>query len=137
MQSVTFEKIRTRNSRIKTGIHILSLKYELLLYFLLFLFPIFCQELAMHDALASRGSVQYDQYSVEQQFELQQAVRSFVRGETEDIEVCRRVYIYIRTTIYLVCFRKFIFILFYAILRLLICVTSRRFINNFACTAKL
>ena len=73
----------------------LTLKDKLYLYFLLFyfLFPHFCQELAMHDALASRGSVQYDQYSVEQQFELQQAVRSFVRGETEDIEVCRRVYV--------------------------------------------
>jgi kinesin family protein 6/9 len=45
------------------------------------------QELAMHDALSNRGQVHYDPYTAEQQYELQQVVRAYVKGEQDEIEV--------------------------------------------------
>ena len=39
------------------------------------------QELQMHDTLASRGRVQYDPYSSEQQYEIQKMAEAFLKGE--------------------------------------------------------
>ena len=40
----------------------------------------------MHDTLASRGRVQYDPYTPEQQYEIQKVAESFLKGDTEEIE---------------------------------------------------
>mmetsp|Transcript_12708 Transcript_12708/g.19993 ORF Transcript_12708/g.19993 Transcript_12708/m.19993 type:complete len:403 (+) Transcript_12708:2-1210(+) len=45
------------------------------------------QELAMHDALSGRNRVQYDPYSEEQRYNLAQTIRSYLKGEVEDLEV--------------------------------------------------
>jgi kinesin family protein 6/9 len=44
-------------------------------------------ELAMHDALANRGRVNYEAYTDEQKYELQQQIRKFLAGDIDDIEV--------------------------------------------------
>ena len=41
----------------------------------------------MHDALAQREPVGYDAYTAEQQYELQQVVRGYIRGDVDEIEV--------------------------------------------------
>ena len=38
------------------------------------------QELQMHDTLASRGRVQYDPYTPEQQYEIQKVAEGFLTG---------------------------------------------------------
>ena len=40
----------------------------------------------MHDTLASRGRVNYDPYTPEQQYEIQLVAEAFLKGEREDIE---------------------------------------------------
>jgi len=40
----------------------------------------------MHDTLASRGRVQYDPYTPEQQYGIQLVAEAFLKGEREDIE---------------------------------------------------
>lgn len=40
----------------------------------------------MHDTLASRGRVQYDPYTPEQQFEIQQIATAYLVGKKEEIE---------------------------------------------------
>lgn len=44
------------------------------------------QELAMHDTLANRGRINYDQYTPDQQYEIQQEAQKFLDGELEDID---------------------------------------------------
>ncbi|EGR33967.1 kinesin family member 9, putative [Ichthyophthirius multifiliis] len=44
------------------------------------------QELAMHDTLANRGRITYDQYTPEQQYEQQVLAKKFLDGAIEDIE---------------------------------------------------
>lgn len=44
------------------------------------------QELQMHDTLASRGRVQYDPYTPEQQYEIQKVAEGFLKGDTDEIE---------------------------------------------------
>ena len=44
------------------------------------------QELAMHATLASRGKVNYDSYTPEQQYDIQRLARQFMEEEIEDIE---------------------------------------------------
>ena len=44
------------------------------------------QELQMHDTLASRGKIQYDPYSSEQQYEIQLVAEAFLKGDREEIE---------------------------------------------------
>ncbi|KAL4442793.1 hypothetical protein ABPG74_010682 [Tetrahymena malaccensis] len=44
------------------------------------------QELAMHDTLANRGRITYDQYTPEQQYEQQVIAKKFLDGEIDDIE---------------------------------------------------
>jgi kinesin family member 6/9 len=44
------------------------------------------QELQMHDTLASRGRVQYDPYTPEQQYEIQKVAEAFLKGEQEEVE---------------------------------------------------
>ena len=44
------------------------------------------QELAMHDTLASKGRVQYDAYTSEQQYQVQKQAHMFLDGEVEDID---------------------------------------------------
>ena len=41
----------------------------------------------MHDALANRGHVQYDPYTDEQRYDLNQTVKKFLSGQIEEIEV--------------------------------------------------
>jgi kinesin family protein 6/9 len=43
------------------------------------------QELAMHDALANRAHVTYEEVPPEQQLEMRRAVAAFVRGESEEL----------------------------------------------------
>lgn len=45
------------------------------------------QELAMHDTLSNRGPVSYDPYTPEQQYELATAIRKYVRGDIDTLEV--------------------------------------------------
>ena len=45
------------------------------------------QELAMHDTLASRGRINYDPYTPEQQYQQQLIAKKFLDGELEDIEI--------------------------------------------------
>lgn len=45
------------------------------------------QELAMHDTLAGRSRVQYEDYSPDEQKELEQKVSMYLEGEIQDIEV--------------------------------------------------
>merc|ERR1719482_1223229 len=45
------------------------------------------QELAMHDTLAGRGRVQYDDYTPDEQRELEAKVKSYLEGEVNEIEV--------------------------------------------------
>lgn len=40
----------------------------------------------MHDTLASKGRVQYDPYTSEQQYEIQLVAEAFLKGEKEEIE---------------------------------------------------
>ena len=40
----------------------------------------------MHDTLASRGRVQYDPYTPEQQYEIQKVAEAFLKGDQEEIE---------------------------------------------------
>eukprot|EP01017_Pseudomicrothorax_dubius_P043087 TRINITY_DN7119_c0_g1_i1.p1 TRINITY_DN7119_c0_g1~~TRINITY_DN7119_c0_g1_i1.p1 ORF type:complete len:637 (+),score=183.18 TRINITY_DN7119_c0_g1_i1:353-2263(+) len=44
------------------------------------------QELAMHDTLANRGRINYEQFSSEQQYEVQKTAQKFLDGEIEEIE---------------------------------------------------
>ena len=44
------------------------------------------QELAMHDTLANRGRINYDQYSNEQLHNIQTLTDQFLNGEVDDIE---------------------------------------------------
>ena len=44
------------------------------------------QELQMHDTLASKGRVQYDPYTAEQQYEIQLVAEAFLKGERDEIE---------------------------------------------------
>jgi len=44
------------------------------------------QELAMHDTLANRGRITYDQYSPEQQKEIAQTSLQYLKGEIEEID---------------------------------------------------
>lgn len=44
------------------------------------------QELAMHDTLTNQKRINYDQYSPEQQYEIQQVAQKFLDGDLEDIE---------------------------------------------------
>jgi kinesin family protein 6/9 len=44
------------------------------------------QELAMHDTLANRGRITYDNYTPEQQYEVQKLAEQYLKGEKEDIE---------------------------------------------------
>eukprot|EP01050_Picozoa_sp_SAG11_P023588 SAG11_NODE_4780_length_1768_cov_1.588376_1_plen_447_part_10 len=45
------------------------------------------QELAMHDTLASRSRVQYEPYTEEQRFQLQQTMKKWIADEIEELEV--------------------------------------------------
>lgn len=45
------------------------------------------QELAMHDTLSNRSPVSYDPYTPEQQYELATAIRKYVRGDINKLEV--------------------------------------------------
>ena len=45
------------------------------------------QELAMHDTLNNRSRVVYEPYSEEQRHEVAKTVRSYIRGDIDDIEV--------------------------------------------------
>ena len=45
------------------------------------------QELSMHDTLANRSHVQYEQYSDAQRYELQKLVKAFLDSDTSEIEV--------------------------------------------------
>lgn len=45
------------------------------------------QELAMHDTLAGRSRVQYEEYTPDEQAELQEKVKMYLDGEIQDIEV--------------------------------------------------
>lgn len=45
------------------------------------------QELAMHDTLASRGRINYEPYTPEQQHQQQQLAKKYLDGEIEEIEV--------------------------------------------------
>ncbi|KAJ1555029.1 Kinesin-like protein kif9, partial [Cladochytrium tenue] len=49
------------------------------------------QELAMHDALASRSHVPYEPFSDSQRQDLQKIVRAFLRDEEQEIEVLRHL----------------------------------------------
>jgi len=49
------------------------------------------QELSMHDTLASKGSVQYDAYTPEQQYEMQKLAQGYLSGQVEDIETLNSV----------------------------------------------
>lgn len=40
----------------------------------------------MHDTLASRGRVQYDPYTPEQQFDIQKVATAYLTGKKEEIE---------------------------------------------------
>ena len=40
----------------------------------------------MHDTLASRGHVQYDPYTSEQQYEIQLLAESFLKGQRDEVE---------------------------------------------------
>ena len=44
------------------------------------------QELAMHDTLANRGRVNYDNYSNEELFKIKSLTKQYLEGEIEDIE---------------------------------------------------
>eukprot|EP00743_Colponemidia_sp_Colp-15_P002044 GILK01002218.1.p1 GENE.GILK01002218.1~~GILK01002218.1.p1 ORF type:complete len:798 (-),score=158.56 GILK01002218.1:119-2200(-) len=44
------------------------------------------QELAMHDTLAGRSRIQYEEYTPEQQYEVQQLARKYLRNEVEELE---------------------------------------------------
>jgi kinesin family protein 6/9 len=44
------------------------------------------QELAMHNTLASRGRINYDPYTAEEQYQQQVIAKKFLLGESEDIE---------------------------------------------------
>jgi len=44
------------------------------------------QELAMHNTLASRGRINYDPYTAEEQYQQQMIAKKFLLGESEDIE---------------------------------------------------
>lgn len=52
------------------------------------------QELMMHDTLASRGRVQYDQYTPEQQYEVQKQAEAFLEGpdDIDQIESMRHAF---------------------------------------------
>mmetsp|Transcript_6412 Transcript_6412/g.15526 ORF Transcript_6412/g.15526 Transcript_6412/m.15526 type:complete len:726 (-) Transcript_6412:97-2274(-) len=45
------------------------------------------QELAMHDTLAGRSRVQYEDYAPDEQRELEEKVRAYLGGEVQDLEV--------------------------------------------------
>lgn len=40
----------------------------------------------MHDTLTNQKRINYDQYSPEQQYEIQQVAQKFLDGDLEDIE---------------------------------------------------
>lgn len=40
----------------------------------------------MHDTLTSRGSIQYDPYTPEQQYEIQLVAQAYLKQEQEEIE---------------------------------------------------
>ena len=44
------------------------------------------QELNMHDTLAHKGNVNYDPYTPEQQYDIQQIAESFLTGKMENID---------------------------------------------------
>lgn len=44
-------------------------------------------ELAMHDTLQGRGRISYEPYTAEQQYVQQQIAQSYLKGETDDIEI--------------------------------------------------
>jgi kinesin family protein 6/9 len=44
------------------------------------------QELAMHNTLASRGRINYDPYTAEEQYQQQMIAKKFLLGESEEIE---------------------------------------------------
>lgn len=52
------------------------------------------QELAMHDTLAGRSRVQYEEYSPDEKREMEQKVRRYLEGEVQELEVAslRMVY---------------------------------------------
>lgn len=45
------------------------------------------QELAMHDTLASRGRINYEPYTPEQQHRQQLIAQDFLDGKTDDIQI--------------------------------------------------
>lgn len=45
------------------------------------------QELAMHDTLASRGRINYEPYTPEQQHRQQVIAQDFLDGKTDDIQI--------------------------------------------------
>jgi kinesin family protein 6/9 len=47
-------------------------------------------ELAMHDTLANRSHIHYDPYTEEQRYDLNQMVKKYLSGQTDDIEVYYR-----------------------------------------------
>jgi len=61
------------------------------------------QELAMHDTLAGRSRVQYEDYSPDEQRELEQKVSQYLDGEVQEIEVNSLRVVYEAFS----CFRKF------------------------------
>ena len=44
------------------------------------------QELAMHDTLANRGRVKYDEYSMEEKGNISQVTMKYLNGEVDDID---------------------------------------------------
>jgi len=60
------------------------------------------QELAMHDTLAGRSRVQYEEYSPDEQKELETKVQMYLEGEVQEIEVSSLRMVYESFT----CFRK-------------------------------
>jgi kinesin family protein 6/9 len=44
------------------------------------------QELAMHDTLANRGRVNYDNYSAQEMHNIETLTNQYLEGEIEDIE---------------------------------------------------
>lgn len=61
------------------------------------------QELAMHDTLSGRSRVQYEDYSPDEQRELEQKVSQYLDGEIQEIEVSSLRMVYEAFS----CFRKF------------------------------
>ncbi|CAJ1453954.1 unnamed protein product [Effrenium voratum] len=60
------------------------------------------QELAMHDTLAGRSRVQYEEYAPDEQKELEDKVQMYLEGELQEIEVTSLRMVYESFT----CFRK-------------------------------